>query len=138
MKLFDEAWVHEAACRIADDAAFQKKAKGFKAVYQYVVKPSPALGCDQEYRFAIKYPEAQEVTIGEHPKPDFVMTTSYQIMHEILAGRTNAVMAITTRKAFVSGSLPTLLRYTGAINRVVELFQSVAADADGSLEPIGM
>ena len=65
------------------------------------------------------------------------MTTTYQVMHDILKGKTNAVMAISTRKAFVSGSLPTLLRFTGAINRVVELFQSIPADGEGKFSPVG-
>ncbi len=137
MKLFEETWVREATQRIAADEIFQKKGKNFKAIYQYVVKVAPDMGVNEEYRFAIKYPEAVEFWIGDHPKPDFVMTTSYQIMHEILDGRTNAIMAITTRKAFVAGSLPTLLRYSGAINRVVEIFQSISATADGQFSAIG-
>lgn len=131
MKLFEEDWVREAASRISTDEMFQKKGKGFDAVYQYVVK-----GPDREYRFAIKYPEAVEYWIGDHPKPDYVMTTSYQIMHDILTGRTNAVLALSTRKAFLSGSLPRLLRFTGAINRVVEVFQSIPSNAEGGLSAI--
>ena len=126
MKLFEEDWVREATSRIASDAVFQKKAKGFDVVYQYVVKWE-----GNEYRFAIKYPEAQQYWMGDSPtKPDFVMTTSYKLMHDILTGKTNAVLALTTRKLFVSGSLPMLLRYTGAINRAVELFQSIKAEAE--------
>ena len=137
MKLFDADWVREAAQRIHDDAVFQKRAKGFNVIYQYVVKPVAALGQTDEVRFAIKYPEAEQVWMGNAEKPDFVMTTSYQVLHDILTGKTNAVLALTSRKAFVSGSLTTLLRYTGAINRVVEIFQSIPADADGGLASIG-
>lgn len=137
MKLFDEEWVKEAAARIAADEVFQKRGKGFEAVYQYVVKPSPALGATQEYRFAIKYPEATQYWLGVHDQPDFVMTTSYEVLHNILTGKTNAIVAITTRKAFVSGNLPKLLRYTSAINRVVEIFQAIPAEADGQLAAIG-
>ncbi|WP_017513581.1 MULTISPECIES: hypothetical protein [Cupriavidus] len=47
-------------------------------------------------------------------------------------------MARTIRKAFLSGSLPKLLCFTSAINRVVEIFQSISADADadGGFAPI--
>ncbi|GAA7764284.1 hypothetical protein HpMS107_33590 [Helicobacter pylori] len=58
--------------------------------------------------------------------------------HDILASKTGAVMARTIRKAFLSGSLPKLLCFTSAINRVVEIFQSISADADadGGFAPI--
>jgi putative sterol carrier protein len=138
MNLFDEAWVREAAQRISTDEIFQKKGKGFNAVYQYVVKASPAMGVMQDAQYWIKYPQATEWAMGAYTgKPDFVMTASYSVMHDILAGKTNAILALTSRKAFVSGSLPTLLRYTGAINRVVEIFQSIPADGEGQFTPIG-
>ena len=137
MKLFDEAWVREAAQRIATDEIFQKKGKGFNAAYQYVVKASPAMGVMQDAQFWIQYPQSTAWAMGMHHKPDFVMTASYAVMHDILTGKTNAILAITSRKAFVSGSLPTLLRFTGAVNRVVEIFQAIPALAEGQFAPIG-
>lgn len=130
MKLFDETWVGELAARMSKDESFQKKAKGFDAVYQYVIKPPTGGSASAGFRFAIAMPEAKQVWMGDHAKPDFVMTTSYEVMHDVITGKTNAVIALTTRKAFVSGNLARLLRYTGAINRVVELMHGIPADGE--------
>ena len=137
MKIFDAEWAATLAKMAANDATFQKKAKKFKYVYQYVVKPNPEKGVDEGYEFWIRFPEATEFGTGKHAKPDFTMTTSYQVFHDILTGKSNAIKALTTRKAFVSGSLPTLLRFTGAINRIVELMQQIPAEGAGEYEDIG-
>jgi putative sterol carrier protein len=131
MQLFDEEWVGSLTARLAADADFQKKAKGFRAVYQYVIKAAPEKGVAQDHLFAIRYPEAAEYWMGRHDKPDYTMTTSYQVMHDILAGKTSAIAALTGRKAFVSGNLPNLLRFTGAINRIVAVMQQMPAEAEG-------
>ncbi len=138
MHLFSDDWVKSLAEAARTDEQFQKKAKKFDAVYQYVVKPVPEKGAETEYCFAIKYPEAEQYWIGTHEKPDYTMTTTYQVFHDILAGRTNAVKALMTRKAFVAGNLPNLLRFTGAINRIVELMQAIPAEGEGDYENIGM
>lgn len=137
MKLFEEDWVREVAHRVANDPTFQKRAKGFNVRYQYVVKASPQAGVTQDYMFGFKFPEATEMWMGQREKTEFVMTVSYQVFHDILAGKSNAIIALTTRRAFISGSLPTLLRYTSAINRIVEIFQAIPADGEGSFGPIG-
>jgi putative sterol carrier protein len=87
--------------------------------------------------FWIVFPGAAEDGVGHHPKPDFTMTTSYEVMHDVLTGKTNAVIALTMRKAFVSGDLGRLLPFTGAINRVVELMQRTRADAKAGSAAIG-
>lgn len=137
MKLFDPDWAEALANKATNDELFQKKAKKFKYVYQYVVKPNPDKGVNEGYEFWIRFPEATEFGIGRHEKPDFTMTTSYQVFHDILSGKSNAIKALTTRKAFVAGSLPTLLRFSGAINRIVELMKQIPAEGAGEYEEIG-
>ena len=136
MNIFDNEWVGILAKKAADDAIFQKKAKKFKYVYQYVVKPNPEKGVTHGYEFWIKFPEATQLGVGRHDKPDFTMTTSYQVFHDILTGKTNAIKALTTRKAFVAGNLATLLRFTGAINRIVDLMKEIPAQGAGDFEDI--
>ena len=137
MKLYDNEWVTELARRAAGDETFQKKAKAFDVVYQYVVKP-PKDGPGQEpLVFWLKYPEAVVFGMGPHEKPTYTMTTSYEIFHDVLIGKTNAVMALTMRKIFISGDLMKLLRFTGGINRIVEIMQSIPAQAEGGLSAIG-
>ncbi|MCW5236521.1 SCP2 sterol-binding domain-containing protein [Verminephrobacter eiseniae] len=137
MKLYDKQWVSELARRAASDEVFQRKARGFDAIYQYVVKPpKESAGDKQPFVWWIKFPEATVHGLGLHEKPTFTMTTSYEIFHDVLAGKTNAIVALTARRIFVAGDLLKLLRFTAAINRIVELMQGIPAEAEGGLGPI--
>jgi len=137
MELYDKEWVIELARRAAADEAFQKKARGFDAVYQYVVKPPKDDPTRKSSVWWIKFPEALTYGLGPHEKPNFTMTTSYEIFHDVLIGKTNAIVALTTRRIFIAGDLVRLLRFTGAINRIVELMQGVPAQAASGLTAIG-
>lgn len=137
MILYDTDWAAELARLGATDEAFQKKAKGFDAIYQYVVKAPKDQPAGEARCFWIAFPECKQFGMGKHDKPTYTMTTSYEVMHDVLTGKTNAVMALTMRKVFVSGDLMRLLRFTGAINRVVELMQRIPAQAEGGLVAIG-
>lgn len=136
MKLYDDEWVAELARRAASDETFQKKARGFDALYQYVVKAPKGSTSMEPAVFWIKFPEAVEFGLGPHAKPTFTMTSSYEIFHDVLIGKTNAVVALTMRKIFVAGDLMRLLRFTGAINRIVELMQGIPAQAEAGLPAI--
>lgn len=137
MKLYDNEWVTELARLTASDETFQKKARGFDAVYQYVVKPPKGSETQEPCVWWIKFPEAVVYGYGPHEKPTFTMTTSYEIFHDVLIGKTNAIVALTMRRIFISGDLMKLLRFTGAINRIVELMQTIPAQAEGGLVAIG-
>lgn len=137
MKLYDNEWVTQLAQLAASDETFQKKARGLDAVYQYVVKPPKDSATQDPCVWWIKFPEAVVYGYGPHEKPTFTMTTSYEIMHDVLIGKTNAVVALTMRRIFISGDLMRLLRFTGAINRIVELMQNIPAQAEGGLVAIG-
>lgn len=137
MMLYDQEWVSELARRAAGDETFQKKARGFDAVYQYVVKPPKATPERAPSVFWIKFPQALVSGFGPHEKPDYTMTTSYEIFHDVLTGKTNAVVALTMRRIFVAGDLVRLLRFNGAINRIVELMQGLPAQAEAGFKAIG-
>ncbi|MFO1291948.1 MAG: SCP2 sterol-binding domain-containing protein [Rubrivivax sp.] len=137
MILYDTEWVAELARLSAADGVFQKKARGFDAVYQYVVKAPKDQPGGEPRAFWITFPECTQFGMGKHDKPTYTMTTSYEVMHDVLTGKTNAVLALTMRKVFVAGDLMRLLRFTGAINRIVELMQRIAAQAEGTLAAIG-
>lgn len=137
MNLYDTDWVTELARLAASDDVFQKKAKGFDAIYQYVVKPPKNEPAGEPRCFWLAFPECKPFGMGKHDKPTYTMTTSYEVMHDVLTGKTNAVMALTLRKVFVAGDLMRLLRFTGAINRIVELMQRIPAQAEGTLAAIG-
>ena len=137
MKLYDDEWVTQLARLASHDETFQKKAKGFDVIYQYVVKAPKASADQTPITFWFKFPEAVVFGVGQHEKPTYTMTTSYEIFHDVLIGKTNAVMALTMRRIFVSGDLMKLLRFTGGINRIVELMQSIPALAEGGLKAIG-
>jgi len=50
-----------------------------------------------------------------------------------LIGKTSAVRVIATRKARVKGNLAKLFKYTGAINRFVEVMQGLPNEFEGTL-----
>ncbi len=136
VELLGNEWVETLVNGAAADEKFQKKAKKFNAVYQYVVPASPEEGVENGYEFWIKFPEAKMFETGKHDKPDYTMTTSYRVFHDILTDKTNAIKALTTRKAFVSGNLANLLRFNGAINRIVELMKEIPATGAGDYSDI--
>lgn len=137
MVLYDTDWVAELARLTAADEVFQKKARGFDAVYQYVVKAPKDQPVGEPRCFWIAFPDAKTFGMGRHGEQTYTMTTSYEVMHDVLTGKTNAVLALTMRKVFVAGDLVRLLRFTGAINRIVELMQRIPAQAEGALAAIG-
>ena len=49
------------------------------------------------------------------------MTAPYEVFYNIFIGKSSAVKVIATCKARVKGNLAKLLKYTGAINRFVEV-----------------
>src|SRR6218665_52036 len=98
MKLYDKQWVSELARRAASDEGFQRKARGLHAIYHHLVKPPKKNSTTNPLPWWIKFPEATVHGLGLHEKPSFTMTTSYEIFHDVLAGKTNAIVALTARR----------------------------------------
>src|SRR6218665_1465936 len=95
MKLYDKQWVSELARRAATDEVFQRKARGFDAIYQYGVKPPKESAGDKPFVWWIKFPEATVHRLGLHEKHSLTMTTSYEIFHDVLAGTTTTIHPFT-------------------------------------------
>lgn len=131
MFVFSEDWIHALADTLRNDTLYQGKAKGFDSSFQFVVKADPARGVVHERSCGINLPQCDRVWSGVQPNTDYVMSGPYATFHKILQGKMGAVMAITTRKLTLQGNLAKLLKYTGAINRLVELLGQVDNEFEG-------
>ncbi len=131
MLAFTKDWVDALADALKKDEVYQEKAKGFDSYYQFVVEPVPEQGVTEQRACGLKLPQCDETWEGVRPDSDFVMTASYDVFHKIMTGQIGATWAITTRKAKVKGNMAKLLRYTGAINRYVEVLGQVDTEFEG-------
>ena len=136
MLVFTKEWIDELAEALKNDEIYQKKAEGFDSSYQFVVEPVPEKGVTEQRACGLNLPQCDETWEGIRPNTDYVMTASYEVFYNIMTGKMGATRAITTRKAKVKGNLAKLLKYTGAINRYVEVLGQVEADFEGDFAKI--
>jgi putative sterol carrier protein len=129
LKLGTQEWIEAMAEQLRADATYQEKSKGFNAYYQFICEPSD--GVDERRACGVHLPDAQETWVGEREESDYVMSGTYGVYYDVLKGKLGATMAIATRKLRVRGNLANLLRYTGAINRFVELMQGLEIEIEG-------
>lgn len=131
MHAFTKEWIDALAEALKNDEIYQKKAKGFDSSYQFIVEPVPEKGVTEQRACGLNLPQCDETWEGIRPNTDYVMTASYEIFYKIMTGEMGATWAITTRKAKVKGNLAKLLKYTGAINRYVEVLGQIETDFEG-------
>jgi putative sterol carrier protein len=131
MHPFTKEWVDALAEALKRDQVYQEKAKGFDSSYQFVVEPVPERGVTERRACGLNLPQCDETWEGERPDSDYVMTASYDVFHKIMTGQIGATWAMTTRKAKLKGNMAKLLRYTGAINRYVEILGQMDTEFEG-------
>ena len=131
MHVFTKQWIDNLAEALRNDEIYQTKAKGFDSSYQFVIEPVPEKGVIELRACGLNLPQCDETWEGIRPNTDYVMTASYEVFYNIITGKIGATWAITTRKARVKGNLAKLLKYTGAINRYVEVLGQVEGDFEG-------
>ncbi len=137
MVVFTKEWIDALAEALKTDEIYQNKARGFDSTYQFIVEPVPGKGVPQQRACGLKLPQCDETWEGIRADSDFVMTAPYDVFYQIMTGKMGATWAITTRKAKVKGNLAKLLKYTGAINRYVEVLGQVKADFEGEFGKTG-
>ncbi|MFC1889957.1 SCP2 sterol-binding domain-containing protein [Thermodesulfobacteriota bacterium] len=131
MIAFTKEWIDCVAGVLKNDELYQQKATGFDSSFQFVIKAAPEKGVPEGHSCGLNLPECDETWEEERPGTDYVMTGPYETFHSILTGKTGAVMAITTRKVKIKGNLAKLLKFTGAINRFVEILGEVGSEFEG-------
>jgi len=134
MYVFSEEWIYALADLLKNDEVYQQKAKDFDSSFQFVVKANPARGVQNDLACGVNLPQCDKIWAGIQPNTDYVMSGPYETFHKILKGKMGAVMAITTRKVKVQGNLAKLLKFTGAINRFVELLGQVDSEFEGDFK----
>ncbi len=129
LKLGTQEWIDAIAERLRGDATYQEKAKGFNSNYQFIFEP--ANGIEERRACGLYLPDAKTTWMGER-EADYLMSGPYGVYYDVLKGKLGATVAIATRKLRVRGNLANLLRYTGAINRFVELMQGLDIELEGN------
>lgn len=100
-------------------------------LYHRAMREIAADGVGERRACGIQLPAAQETWVGERDNADDVMSGPYGVYYSVLKGKLGAMVAIATRKLRVRGNLANRLRYTGAINRFVELMQGLDTELEG-------
>lgn len=131
MKVFSKEWVDQLADTLRRDAVYQDKAKAFDSSFQFIVEPAPENGVHEKLACGLNLPQCDETWEGIRPKTSFTMNGSYETLAKMIKGEVGAVRAITSRKVKVSGNLALLLKYTGAINRFMEVLGQVEGEFEG-------
>lgn len=131
MLVFTKEWIDALAEALKEDDVYQKKAEGFDSSYQFVVQPSPKRGVTESRACGLNLPQCDEAWEGIRQGTDYTMTAPYDVFHSVFVGKASAVKVIATRKAKVKGNLAKLLKFTGAINRFVEVMQGLPNEFEG-------
>lgn len=131
MYVLTKEWIDVLAEALKADELYQRKAVGFDSSFQFIVEAAPEKGVPEQRACGVNLPQCDETWEGIRPNTDYVMSGPYETFYKIMTGKMGAVMAITTRKVKMKGNLAKLLKYTGAINRYVELLGQVEGDFEG-------
>lgn len=131
MLVFTQEWIDALAAALKADEMYQQKAKGFDSSFQFIVEPSAKLGITESRACGLNLPQCDETWEGVREEVDYTMSAPYDVFFDIITGKASAVRVIATRKARIRGNLAKLLKYTGAINRFVEVMQSLPGEFEG-------
>lgn len=127
MKVLSDEWVKAAISSLKEDADYQKKAKGFDSTLQFVVTDVP--GESQEKVFGAKAPQIDEVWIGQVREGcDYTIRVSYPVLKELLTGNLSPTMALMQKKIKIEGNMSKVMKYVGAVNRMIDLMKTVPTE----------
>ena len=126
MKVLSDEWVKAAINSLKEDADYQKKAK-FDSTLQFVVTDVP--GESQEKVFGAKAPQIDEVWIGQVREGcDYTIRVNYPVLKDLLAGNLSATMALMQKKIKIEGNMSKVMKYVGAVNRMIDLMKTVPTE----------
>ncbi len=131
MKAFSREWIDTLAEMLAVDEEYQQAARGFNAMFQFIVEPEPEKGITERYEVGIRLPECDLTWEGVRDDANYVMSGKYGAYVEVLTGRMGATKAITMRRLKVKGNLANLLKFKRAIDRYVEVLGQVDSEFEG-------
>ncbi len=129
LKIITHEWLEAAAERLRNDDVYQQKSADFPVNFQFICEPSD--GVDERRACGLHLPDANALWDGERDVVDYTMVGTYGVYYRVLKGELGATIAIATRRLRVRGNLPKLLKYTGAINRFVEVMQKLDIEFEG-------
>jgi putative sterol carrier protein len=131
MLAFSKEWIDALAGRLKEDEFYQEAARGFDAIFQFIVEPEPDKGVPDRKEVGITLPDCSETWEGIRKDANYTMSGKYGVYHSILEGDIGATRAITLRKLRVKGNLANLLKFKKAIDRYVEVLGEVPSDYEG-------
>jgi len=131
MLIFSEEWIEALAEKLKNDQDYQEAAKGFDAIFQFIVEPEPDKGIPDRKEVGIVLPGCEQTWTGIRDDANYVMSGKYGVYVDVLKGDLGATKAITLRKPKVKGNLANLLKYKRAIDRYVDAMGDVPYDFEG-------
>lgn len=132
MRFLSKEWVDALAESLRTNESYQKKGKGFDSFYQIVAMPCPEKGVTESHSCGLLLPLATETWQGLREDVDYTLTAPYEVYVKIFKGELNPIVAMTTGKAKLKGSMAKALRYTAATNMFVSIMKKLPTEFDGA------
>ncbi len=131
MLAFSKDWIEALAEKLRNNAEYQKAAKGFDSLFQFVVEPVPGKGIRDRYAVGLKAPQCDETWEGTRNDADYTLSGPYNVFYDVLHGKIGVTRAIAMRKLRVKGNLANLLKYKRAIDLFIETLGQVETEFEG-------
>ncbi len=134
MLFLSKEWAESLAQMLKTDEKYQRKGKGFDSTYQMIALPCPEKGVSATRACGFLLPTVTDVWEGIREDVDYTMTASYDVFHQIFKGKLGPMVAVTTGKAKIAGSLTKMMRYTAATNLFVNTMMKVDTQFEGDFD----
>ncbi len=126
---FTGEWAEALRRTIDSDPDYHKTGSGWKWPIALVMNATPALGFADDVVVELTLnggscPAARIITTSEIVAP-FVLRAGYDVWKELAQGTLDPLMALTSRRITLTGSLPKLLFHAKAVRALVACAQRV-------------
>ncbi len=124
------SWIHAYESRIRGDATYRELASAWEGSVVIHVLADPDVGLDEDMYLMMdlwhgdcRSMRLVPADVGE--AGDFLLTSSYSRWKQVMAGEVDVVKALMQGKIKLRGDLPTIVRFSKAATRLVELVTGV-------------
>ena len=126
---FTVAWAESLRRIIDNDPDYRKAGSGWKWPIALVLNAAPALGFAADVVVELSLnggacTAARIITVPEIAAP-FVLRANYAVWKELARGSLDPLVALTSRRIVLTGSLPKLLFHAKAVRALVACAQRV-------------
>lgn len=120
------SWIAVYEARIRNDATYREIASGWEGSVVIHVLADPEVGLDEDMYLMMDLWHGDCRSVRLVPTDvgqagDFLLTATYHRWKQVMAGEVDVVKALMQGKIKLRGDLPTIVRYSKAAARLVEL-----------------